>query len=215
MRPEDYTIIDIETYPNKEMIDRLPEPKVDARVKDPAKIEAKRAEGRLKQIADMAINPLYGKVACVGYKKENSKGLAIDENEDAVIKRFFEHIISFEGSNSPKIVTWNGMGFDIPFLYKRAMILGIKPPVCMSYFMKRYQTSPHCDLMHVWMNWYGYEKLENVAQALLNEGKQDFDFRTISDLIKTEDGRHEIGKYCMQDVEITSKLFYKMANVLF
>lgn len=215
MNPEEYTVIDIETYPNADMVDRLPEPKVDARVKDPVKIEAKRAEGRQKQIDDMALSPLYGKVACIGYMKGNTKGIRIGEDEAEIINDFFGHIISFKESKSPKIVTWNGMGFDIPFIYKRAMILGIKPTVSMSYFMKRYQTETHCDLMQIWCNWYGMEKLDNVAQALLDEGKQEFDFRTIKDLIKTEEGRGAIAKYCMQDVEITSKLFYKMANVLF
>ena len=215
MRPEEYTVIDIETYPNEEMIDRLPEPKIDARVKDPVKIEAKRIEGRAKQIDEMALNPLYGKIACVGYKKEDNKGVVICDEEDLVIKEFFEKIIPFGQQNSPKIVTWNGMGFDVPFIYKRALILGFNPTVSMSHFMKRYQTEIHCDLMQIWMNWYGYEKLNNVATVLLDEGKQEFDIKTIKDLIKTEDGQSEIAKYCEQDVEITSKLFYKMANVLF
>jgi len=216
MRPEDYTVIDIETYPNEDMIDKLPEPKIDSRLKDPAKIEAAREEGRKKQIEDMALNPLYGKIACVGHKKgEGGTGCVIGENEEQIVRTFFDKIIPFGQTGSPKIVTWNGMGFDVPFIYKRAMILGIKPTMSMGYFMRRYQTECHCDLMQVWMNWYGYEKLDNVATALLGEGKQEFDVKTIKDLIITKSGQETISKYCKQDVEITSKLFYKMANVLF
>jgi len=215
MNPNNYTVIDIETYPNEDMIDRLPEPKIDARVKDPAKIEAKREEGRLKQIDDMALSPLYGKIACVGHCQNKEIGCVIDQDEEKVIRTFFDKIIPFGQTGSPKIVTWNGMGFDIPFIYKRAIILGVKPSVNMGYFMRRYQTETHCDLMQVWCNWYGLEKLDNVARALLNEGKEEFDIKEIKNLIKTEDGREKIAHYCNRDVEITSKLFYKMANVLF
>jgi len=232
MRPDEYTVIDIETYPDIDMIGKLPEiPFEEAKtgnLKDPDKIAAKEAEAlskheekKMAQVAEMALNPLYGKIACVGYQMGtgdstiNNKGCAIDQDEEKVIRTFFDKIIPFGQTGSPKIVTWNGMGFDIPFIYKRAMILGVKPTVSMGYFMKRYQTDTHCDLMQVWCNWYGREKLDNVAKALLGEGKQDFDFRTIKDLIKVSEGREKIAEYCSKDVEITSKLFYKMANILF
>ena len=217
MRPDEYTVIDIETYPNLEMIDRLPEPDVKyGNTKDEDKRQVKYEEAVVKQIDDMALSPLYGKIACVGYGKGvDNVDCAIYENEEDVVKFIFETLLKFGQTGSPKIVTWNGMGFDVPFIYKRALILGVKPTVSMGYFMKRYQTETHCDLMQIWMNWYGYEKLDNVARALLNEGKQDFDVKTIKDLMKTETGRDNISTYCKQDVEITSKLFYKMANILF
>ena len=216
MRPDEYTVIDIETYPNEDMIDRLPEPKIDSRLKDPVKIEAAKIEAKDKQIQEMALSPLYGKIACVGYEKgKGNVDVAIDEDETRIIKHFFEHIIPLGQTGSPKIVTWNGMNFDVPFLYKRAMILGIKPTVNMSYFMKRYQVETHCDLMQVWCGWYGYEKLDNVSQAVLGYGKVEFDVTTIKDLMKTPEGREKISVYCKGDIKATSELFNLMANVLF
>ena len=221
MNPNDYVVIDIETYPNMDMVDKLPEPKIDSRLKDPAKIEKAKTEATQKQIDEMALNPLYGKIACIGSSLGTlNKGLEettvwIDQSEDEIIKRFFGEIATFKNGNSPKIVTWNGLNFDIPFIYKRALLLGVKPTMSMSFWMKKYTTAPHCDLMQVWCNWYGYEKLDNVTQALLNEGKEEFDVKEISDLMKTEEGKAKITRYCSNDVAITNKLFHKMANVLF
>lgn len=214
MKKEDYTIIDIETYPDLNMVDTLPEPKIDSRLKDPVKIEAKKVEAKQKQIDGMALNPLYGKIACIGYSTGGESECVIEGTEEQIINTFFD-IISLGRAESPKIVTWNGISFDIPFIYKRAMILGIKPHISMSYWMKRYTTSPHCDLMQVWCNWYGMEALNTVAKALLNKEKAEFDVTTIKDLIKTPEGRKEISSYCKKDVDITKELFDKMAGILF
>lgn len=219
MNPEEYTVIDIETYPNKEMIDRLPEPTVKyGNTNDKEKRQAKYEKVVLKQVDDMALSPLYGKIACIGYTDENGdEQCYISENEIEIINFIFEKIISYKESASPKLVTWDGNRFDIPFIYKRALILGVETHSELSYWTKRYQVNPHCDLAQVWCNWDSnkYEKLDNVSNAVLGYGKVEFDVTTIKDLIKTEEGRGAIAKYCMQDVEITSKLFYKMANVLF
>jgi hypothetical protein len=55
---------DIETMPNSSKLDSLPEPEIKTgNLKDPAKIEEKRAEARAEQIGKMALNPLYGRIA--------------------------------------------------------------------------------------------------------------------------------------------------------
>lgn len=217
MNPDEYTVVDIETMPNEEMIDKLPEPDVKyGNTKDEAKRQVVYEEAVKKQIEKMALSPLYGKIACVGHKKGlELAGCVISCNEHEIVKFIFDEILTWADSNSPKIVTWNGIGFDIPFIYKRALILGIKPSSSMDYWMKRYNTSPHCDLMQVWCNWYGYEKLDNVAKAVLGHGKVEFDVTQIAQLMKTEAGRKQISDYCIGDTNPTSKLFYKMANVLF
>ena len=52
--------LDIETIPNADMFSRLPEPEVAiGNLVDPAKIAAKKAAVKVKQIADMALDPLW------------------------------------------------------------------------------------------------------------------------------------------------------------
>ena len=54
---------DIETIRNGSMIDKLPELEIKlGNLKDPYKIEEKKAEARAEQIRKMTLNPLYGRV---------------------------------------------------------------------------------------------------------------------------------------------------------
>lgn len=200
--------LDIETYPNEEMIDLLPEPEAKVgNIKDPDKIAKKMGEAKAKQIRDMALSPLYGKIACCGFVGESIYTCAMSSEKD-MIKAIFLYLEDF------KIITWNGISFDIPFVYKRAMILGIKPPVRMSYWVKRYSTIPHCDLMQVWCNWYGYEKLDTVARGLLGKRKIDFDVTTISELLNSEKGRKTVSEYCLMDTKLIYELYNKFEGVL-
>ena len=204
----EYTVIDIETMSNEEMIDKLPEPTLAlGNLKDETKIQAKIEEAKQKQIDSMALNPLYGKIACIGYGER----VVVKEAEDELIEEIVTEVLS----KMAPICTYNGIGFDIPFIYKRALILGVKISPPMSFWMKRYVTTPHCDLMQVWGNWRDYEKMDNVAKVLLGHGKVDFDVTTIKDLIKTEEGKSKIAEYCKRDLEVTKLLFDKMNGVLF
>jgi predicted PolB exonuclease-like 3'-5' exonuclease len=217
--------LDIETIPNAAMVPFLPEPEISKVLKDPAKIAAARAEAKLEQTSKMALDPMTGRVcACAlvgvdGADDFSSVAVATgtdDECELALLAMIFTAL----GRKDARIVTYNGMGFDIPFLYKRAMILGLQlgeygaPP--MTAWTKRYSTDRHCDLMKVWTGWDNkYEKLDNVANMVLRERKMEIDVTTFPDLMKTEDGRNKIGEYCLKDTELTWRLWKKMEGYLF
>ena len=204
----EYTVIDIETMPDETMIDKLPEPDVKyGNAKDEEKRRVIYENAVAKQVDSMALNPLFGRIACIGI----GDTVHMAENEKTLIEIVSKELFS----KMQPICTWNGIGFDIPFIYKRAIILGIKIDPPMSFWMKRYTITPHCDLMQVWMNWYGYEKLDTVAKALLGRGKVDFDVTQIKELIKTAEGIEKISNYCKGDLEATKLLFDKMNGILF
>ena len=66
-RLEPQVVLDIETMPNEEVLSLLPEPSIDSRLKDPEKIKLAQESAREKQIEKMALSPLTGKVACIGF----------------------------------------------------------------------------------------------------------------------------------------------------
>ena len=76
--------IDIETYPNPEMISRLPEVEADSRLKDEAKIKADIEKKKEEQIKKMALNPLYGKIACIGYYGDKIKEVDLRDEKDKI-----------------------------------------------------------------------------------------------------------------------------------
>lgn len=210
---------DIETIPNSSMLDRLPEPELKlGNLTDPRKIEAKKEEAKAEQIEKMALNPLYGRVCSAAFASDSSSlAMVIGEDSDKEETALVEWILfCFSGS---RLITWNGNNFDMPFLFKRAMILGIdlaqfNLPMLPAY-TKRYGSEHHIDLMQVWCGWNGYARLNEVSRMVLGREKIEVDFREFPEMIKTEAGREKIRNYNMGDArELTWSLFQRFQGVL-
>lgn len=212
--------LDIETMPNSSMIEQLPEPELKlGNITDPRKIEAKKQEAKQSQIDKMALNPLFGRIcAVVCYNNDGAGRYAIKADSDAEETELIEWLLT--PFAEVRLITWNGMGFDLPFIYKRAMILGIDPRQFkappLSAFTKRYCTERHVDLMQIWSNWssQGYEKLDTVSAFLLKRNKIAIDFKDFPELIKTEAGREKILTYNEQDTALTWALYQRFLGVL-
>ena len=208
---------DIETMPNMQMVDRLPEPDVKyGNTKDPAKMETKLAEAKIKQVDKMALSPLYGKIASFAISGSEESTMC-SENEKEMLEVLFN---KFFTTHEPyTFATWNGNDFDFPFLYRRAVALKIDltGKVRLNQLVKRYQTTPHADLAKIWTSWgsHDYVKLDHVASVILGEKKFDFDVTTIKRLIKTPEGRAQIMGYNLQDANLTYELYQRFDGVLF
>ena len=192
--------IDLETTADTSVIDLLPEIEADVRLKDPVKIEEDIKKKREKQIEGMALNPLYGKIVCIGYYGDNIQEVDFG-SEKKMIENFIKRVIR----TTETVVTWNGYGFDIPFIFKR----GLKYNLCKLTEMQFYISKNNgklVDLMTLFAGWGKYEKLDNVAKVLLNDEKEEFDVKKISELIKTDSGKEMIRRYCLKDCELTYKL---------
>lgn len=210
---------DIETIPNTSLIDRLPEPEVKTgNLKDQAKIAEKIEEAKKAQIEKMALSPLYGRVCCwCVHDGDNSTGSCITEESDAEETAVIERAFQVLAQDSP-IVTYNGSSFDLPFLYRRAVILGIDPGEFdmppLSSLLKRYDNEHHLDLMQVWCGFGQFEKLDTLSALILNDHKVEIDFHEFPELIKTEEGRNRILTYCAHDVELTHQLYTRISGIL-
>lgn len=196
--------IDIETMPNEEMIDKLPKVVADSRLKDEAKIAADIEKKKAEQIEKMALSPLYGKIACIGYYGEEIKEVDLFD-EVTMIKKFLDRI------NENIVVTWNGKAFDFEFIIKRGVILGLCPLSLLDIYTSKYKSETHIDLMEKWCGFGKMAKLNEIAKVLLNgECKDDFDVKEIPELIKTPTGQELIKRYCLQDCKLTYELARKM-----
>ena len=222
---------DIETIPNSALVDALPEPKVAiGNLKDPAKIQEKIKEAKEEQISKMALNPLYGRVCA--YVAMNEEDITfrdcITEDSDAAETELLDRLFSIiamaltpeqDSDTKGKIITYNGNGFDLPFIYRRAIVLGIDPVAdyclpSLANLTARYNNHNHMDLMTAWCGFGNYEKLDNISRILFNDTKIQIDVKTFPDLITTEAGRINLLNYCEQDVRLTQKLYYRIAGIL-
>ncbi len=210
MPKKDYLVIDIETMPDLGKVAMLSEPSIDSRLKDPAKIEEALQSAKQKQIEKMALNAETGIIACIGYGNITNGDIHI-ENEKEMLESFFKRI------SGKTLVTFNGINFDLPFIYKRAMILGVEAPYSIERYIKRYSTTFHVDLMQIWSGWssQGFVSLDYLSSLILGKKKIDFDFKEIPELLESEQGKEKLKEYCLKDVELTTELFNKMKGYLF
>lgn len=210
---------DIETIPNSSMINRLPAVEVKAgNLKDPAKIAEKEAAAKAEQLDKMALSPLYGRIcAWVAVKNEfTAERACLAENSDAEETRVIE--TAFDTISSGRVITYNGNSFDLPFLYRRAVLLGVDPRQwgmpTLAEMTARYNNQHHIDIMQVWCGFGNYEKLDNIAKAMLDDQKVEIDFHDFPELIKTDEGRKKLLDYCQQDVLLTMRLWNRIAGIL-
>jgi len=216
--------LDIETIGNPEAVPFLPEVKAHGRLKDPAKIAEDIAQKKADQVAELALDPLTGRVcayATVGKLGADVAEYAasIDDADDENERKLIQEIMAILGIKDVRIVTWNGAGFDLPYVYKRALVLGVDPghfgAPPLSAWTKRYNTDRHYDLMQIWGGWRDFVKLDTVAGLVLRERKTEIDVTTFAELIKTGEGREKIMGYCLQDTRLTWRLFERMNGFLF
>lgn len=113
------------------------------------------------------------------------------------------------------VVTFNGRGFDVPFIYLRSALLNV-PISRKDWLGYRYQTDPHCDLAEQ-LTFYNVSGREGAAR------KFNLDFyckafgiespkshgvtgRDVTSLLN--EGRfREIAEYCLRDVKATVLLY--------
>jgi predicted PolB exonuclease-like 3'-5' exonuclease len=118
--------------------------------------------GRVVAIAYAGMNGIDGAGVCVTYAREEAE-------ERIMIESFWEQV-----TDHGQIVSWNGKGFDLPFLVARSIVLKVRPTVDVPQYMSRYHHVPHFDVKAALMNGEvrkAGEGLGEWAQALGMSGK--------------------------------------------
>jgi len=192
--------------------------------------EAQRAvrQAEIQQLFNLW--PLTARVVCIAMlNAETSRGqvlfLADDFEQEAgegkqvqfipcmdeaeLLTSFWDVARHYEG-----VVTFNGRGFDVPFIYLRSALLNT-PISRKDWLGYRYQTEPHCDLADQ-LTFYGsgrdgagrrfnldfYCKAFGIASPK-SHGVTGMDVNRL-----LAEGRYrEIAEYCLRDVEATLSLY--------
>ena len=179
--------------------------------------DAKTAEGRVTAVGFESSDKL--KQVFVLRRNDISEGtndLAPDikvrfydeDDEKGMIEDVFNLIKDY-----PLLITYNGDGFDLPYLYNRAERLGIDKNTNPLYMMRDSATlkeGVHLDLYRTLSNRafqiyafgqkYTDFSLNSVSKGLLNEQKLDYGVEIDKMTL------YQIGKYCQNDAYLTYKL---------
>lgn len=160
-----------------------------------------------KLYRDTSFEGTFGRICCIGYIKEDGRLIkgVLRGDEKEILAEFWKLV-----KDVNLFIGHNLMEFDLPFIYKRSVILGVKPTLNLPFI--RYRSFPIFDTMKEWNKW-GYGKstsLDTLAKVLgFPSSKDEMNGSMVWDYYK-QGKVEEICKYCMKDVELTRRVFYKM-----
>jgi 3'-5' exonuclease len=131
-------------------------------------------------------------------------------DEIELLTQFWEAAKKFDS-----IVTFNGRGFDVPFIYLRSAILNV-PISKKNWLGYRYATEPHCDLAEQ-LTFYSVSGRDGAARRFnmdfyckafgiespKSHGVTGMDVNTLM----AEGKYREIAEYCLRDVRATVELY--------
>jgi hypothetical protein len=167
-------------------------------------------------IAMLNAETLRGKVLFTAedYQEQSAEGGPVEfapcADEIELLNSFWDLARHYE-----EVVTFNGRGFDVPFLYLRSAILNV-PISKKNWLGYRYATEPHCDLAEQ-LTFYGVSGRDGAARKFnldfyckafgidspKSHGVTGMDVNTLL----AEGKFREIAEYCLRDVRATVELY--------
>ena len=171
----------------------------------------------------LALYPLTGEIVTIGMlNPETDKGYALFQNnggapekseKDGVIfesgseKEILEKFWNFVG-NYQQAITFNGRGFDMPFLMLRSAVHKIQPS--RNFMGYRYDFKTHCDLLEQ-LTFYGAVRKFNLdfyakSFGIKSSKEEGIDGSMVGKMYK-EGKFKEIAEYCVRDLYTTKGLY--------
>lgn len=153
-----------------------------------------------------------GQCVCIGFAigDEPARTVGVHDlsrdSETAMLRAFFSVL---GDAGHVQLIGHNIVGFDIPFLWKRAMVLGVKPPFNFPRNQKPW-SELICDTMTLWdATQRAGGSMDRICRLMGLPGKGDFSGADVWPAIE----RGEFGRvrtYCADDVERTRAMHKRM-----
>lgn len=209
------TYWDIETEPAPADVLAAFEPEFEApgNLKDPDKIAAAIAAKRAEWIERAALSPVTGRIVAIGYLKYELTTIYAQKEsmpEMGIIENFFERVTFCAQGAYGKMAGFNIHGFDLPFIVRRALALGIPVPVGLipNGATRFYWPSMFLDLRAIWgmgeLNPAG--SLDVVARYLGLPGKNGKGAEFARLYRGTADERGQALEYLANDLKVTASI---------
>jgi DNA polymerase elongation subunit (family B) len=217
-------VYDIETVPLSDERLALCEPahKAPSNVRDPVKIAAAVAEKAVIWRERAALSPLTGRVAMIGMFHEEPKAIhltfanatdeELDLQEAEMLKQFWRGATKAIGAGQ-LLISWNGHGFDVPFLIKRSWALQVEIPPIIDIRSKWGMQPPWIDLMREWQcgdRTAEYTSL-NAAAGFLGLGQKAGDCLQLRHQLEHE--TETAIAYLKQDLVLTEAIARRMGII--
>ncbi|MBI3787656.1 MAG: ribonuclease H-like domain-containing protein [Ignavibacteriales bacterium] len=153
---------------------------------------------------------LFQSDKAVNESSEDETAHYVSGNEREIITTFWEDVVKFD-----QFITFNGRGFDCPFLLLRSALLEIKPTRNLMPY--RYDANLHCDLLEQ-LTFYGAFRKFSLDFYCKSFGIESPKAHGITGLdlgrLFGEKRFKEIAEYCFGDLKATAELFRRWENYL-
>lgn len=219
-----YLYLDIETIPAQSS---EAHEAIAATVKPPAQMKkaetisaweaSDKAQAVQDAIAKTSLDGTYGHICCIGFAVNDDKpdcqylaGTYSPAFEAEALREFFARADEV-GAGNPYpvcVVGHNVIGFDLRFIWQRAIVLGVRVPNWFPRDPKPWSNEAF-DTMLAFAGQRSTIGMDRLCAALGLPGKSDIDGSMIGQL--WAEGRHdEIAQYCRDDVTRTREIHRRM-----
>lgn len=209
----DTLTFDIETIPQSKPLTEIQQEELDKRL---GKLQLTGNEYEKAKSLFMATNPYFGEIVCIGLMKTKDNvfdTIALTGDESSILNRFWNILAKFKGT----YVSFNGLGFDVPFIVKRSMLHKITPTSADFLNLKRFSNYPHCDVKLVLGDWdrFAIGTLRLVCEFLDIPSPKEGDIKAEDVEQAFKDGRIDaIGEYCLRDVIATHAVYKEVKKYI-
>lgn len=156
-----------------------------------------------------------GQVVCIGWAVGEGDAQSVFDphwngssaGEKVTILHFFSQL---EAIGRSVLVGHNVIGFDLPFIWKRCMVLGIKPPSWFPRNPSKYSSEMVRDTMLLWdQEQRSGGSMDRICRLMGIPGKGDISGADVWPMVKAGD-IEAVAEYCRGDVERTRAMFKRM-----
>lgn len=166
----------------------------------------------------------FGKIVCItlGCFREREGNVKFylrsfaDDDETNLLKEFCQAVHRLHQNYANlQFVGHNIREFDMPYICRRLMILGLPLPECMNLQGRKPWQSPYVDTMQLWSfgDYKSYTRLNLLAEVLgIPSPKDDICGEDVGRVYWVEKDLSRISTYCQKDVETTARVYLRLAG---
>ncbi|MBQ4035463.1 MAG: 3'-5' exonuclease [Paludibacteraceae bacterium] len=222
--------LDIETVPMQALVDQndedmchLWEEKL-AKMTAAAQGDDTSEQSEEERIQQAGLYAEFGRIVCISFgayypdKNDGSQRFCVSSffgSDEKRIVESFSNMLVQKKLTIDKLCGHNAKEFDIPFIVRRMLILGVPVPELLKIYDKKPWETPVIDTMEMWKcGAYRYAaQLKLLCQVLgIPSPKDDIDGSEVAGVFYKEKNYDRIATYCQKDVIATMQVHRRITG---
>ena len=208
--PENLLFLDIETVPQFQEFDKMPE-NLKTLWEKKAQFLVKEEETAGDIFQRSGIYAEFGKIVCISvghlHKQDGKEMIRLksfaDEDEKKLLTEFRKMLLAYAKKRDFSLCAHNGKEFDFPYIARRMLVNSLELPPVLDIAGKKPWEIRHIDTMELWKfgDFKNYTSLELLSTIFgIPTPKDDIDGSMVADVYWNDKDLPRIVEYCEKDV---------------